>query len=199
MRPPFKLAVVQQDVARSRTPGKAAAGSHAIALGGDADDLFAAHYRQAASAVGIAAASAAAENAGGQWRAAWEELADPKPLRSDAIDGRDGPVEDVIQPLELAGPLEGEDVERLFDHAESTAVAPGVAADRARRGVGQIEALVAEHDLLLDPRDRVGELLDLGVGRREHVEGEARRGLLADAGQAAQCRDQALDRRGGAH
>ena len=47
-----------------------------------------------------------------------EQLADPQPVRPDAVDRRDRAVEDVVEALELAGPLEGEDVERLLDDAQ---------------------------------------------------------------------------------
>ena len=42
-------------------------------------------------------------------------------------------MEDVVEALELAGPLEGQDVERLLDDAQAALVATRVAADRAGR------------------------------------------------------------------
>ena len=64
---------------------------------------------------------------------ALEQLADAQPVRTDAVDRRDGAVEDVVEALELARPLEGEDVERLLDDAQPGLVAARVAADRAER------------------------------------------------------------------
>ena len=46
---------------------------------------------------------------------AGEKLADPKLLGPDPVDRGDRAVEDVIDPAELAGPLEREDVERFLD------------------------------------------------------------------------------------
>ena len=55
-----------------------------------------------------------------------EQLADPEPVRTDPVDRRDRAVEDVVEALELAGPLEREDVERLLDDAQAEDVpAPG--------------------------------------------------------------------------
>ena len=55
-----------------------------------------------------------------------EQLADPEPVRPDPVDRRDRAVEDVVEALELAGPLEGEDVERLLDDAQPASVSrPG--------------------------------------------------------------------------
>ena len=64
---------------------------------------------------------------------AGEQLADAQPLRADPVDRRDRAVEDVVEALELAGPLEGEHVERLLDDAQPRLVAARVAADRAER------------------------------------------------------------------
>ena len=44
-----------------------------------------------------------------------------------------------------------------FDDADVAAVAAGIPADRAGGGVGQVEAVFAEHSVLLEPRDRVAE------------------------------------------
>jgi hypothetical protein len=98
-----------------------------------------------------------------------------------------------------AGRLDRGEVGRLLHDADLGRVAARVAADRARRRVGEIEALGAEHDLLLQAQHRFGELVHLRVGHGEEMERETRRRLLADAGQAAERRGQALDRRRGAH
>ncbi len=60
-----------------------------------------------------------------------EQLPDPQPVRPDAVDRRDRAVEDVVEALELAGPLQGEDVERLLDDAQAEDVAR---RDRGRSG-----------------------------------------------------------------
>jgi hypothetical protein len=54
-------------------------------------------------------------------------------------------------------PLDRDHVARLLDDADERRVAPVVEADRAARALGQVEADLAEADLLLDVADRVGE------------------------------------------
>ena len=49
---------------------------------------------------------------------ALEELADLEPLGADAVDRADRAVEHVVAAAELAGPLDGQDVERLLDDAQ---------------------------------------------------------------------------------
>ncbi len=48
----------------------------------------------------------------------FEQLPDPQSIRTDPVDRRDRPVEDVVAAPELAGPFDGQDVERLLDHAQ---------------------------------------------------------------------------------
>src|SRR4029078_2825138 len=77
-----------------------------------------------------------------------QQLADAQLVRPDAVDRRDRPVEDVVEALELPGPLQGEHVERLLDHAQARRVAARVATDRAERLVADVEAAVTEDDLV---------------------------------------------------
>ena len=53
---------------------------------------------------------------------ALEELADPQPVRPDAVHGRDGAMEHVVAAPEGAGALERQHVERLLDHAQAVVV-----------------------------------------------------------------------------
>ena len=112
---------------------------------------------------------------------ALEQLADPQPIRADAVDRRDRAVEDVVEALELARPLEGEDVERLLDDAQAGLVAARVAADRTERLIADVEAAVAEDDLVADVDERRGERARLGVLGPQQVEGQPLGGLRADA------------------
>ena len=131
---------------------------------------------------------------------AGEQLADLQPVRPDAVDRRDRPVEDVVEALELARPLEGEDVERLLDDAQPRLVAHRVAADRAQRLVADVEAAIAEDDLVADVDERRGQRPRLRVGGAQQVVGQALGGLGADARQARERLDQprdGLDERGG--
>ncbi len=95
-----------------------------------------------------------------------QELADLEPLRADAVDGADGAVEHVVAAAELAGPLDGQHVERLLDHAQADVLAARVAADRAQGRVADVEAALAEHDLVADGDEGARERARLGVGAR---------------------------------
>jgi len=72
-------------------------------------------------------------------------------------------VEDVVEALELAGPLQGEDVEGLLDDTQAKDIPGRVAADRAERRVADVEASVAEDDLVADVDEGGGEGSGLGV------------------------------------
>jgi hypothetical protein len=102
-------------------------------------------------------------------------------------------VEDVIAPLELTRPFDGEDVERLLYHAQPRLVAAGIAADRAERLVRDVEAAVAEDDLISDGDERTGQRSGFRVGRAQEVKGQALCGLWTDPRQASEGLDQARD------
>ena len=90
-------------------------------------------------------------------------------------------MEDVVDAVELAGALEREDVEWLLDDAQAGAVAAGVPADRAQRRVADVEAALAEDDLLAHRDEGGGQRACLGVGRSQEVIGQSLRRLGADA------------------
>ena len=90
-------------------------------------------------------------------------------------------MEDVVEALELAGPLQGEDVERLLDDAQPGLVAGGVAADRAQRRVADVEAAIAEDDLVADVDQRGRERRVPRRRRPEKVIGQPLGGLRPDA------------------
>src|SRR5215213_2333364 len=106
------------------------------------------------------------------------QLGDLQVLRVDAVDRRQRPAEHVVEAAELVRPLDGDDVGGLLDDADHRPVAAVVLADRAARAFGEVEADLAEADLLLHLADRVGERQRVVVGGTEHVEGEALRGAL---------------------
>ena len=110
-----------------------------------------------------------------------EELADLEPLGADAVDRADRAVEHVVAAAELAGALDGEHVQRLLDDAQPAVVAARVAADRAQRRVADVEAAVAEHDLVADGDQRPRERARLRVGRAQQVVRQALGRLGADA------------------
>src|SRR5581483_5861387 len=74
-------------------------------------------------------------------------------------------------------------------------VAPGVPADGARVGLGQVAADPAEPDLLPDVADRRRQGGRVLAGGAQDVEGQPGGGLLADAGQLAQLLHQPGDGR----
>ena len=123
--------------------------------------------------------------------------------RSSRIFSRSGPMPSIGEiapwrtwywPLNSAGPLEREDVERLLDDAQPGLVAAVVATDQAERRITDVEAAFAEDDLLPDGDERRREGPGLGVGRAEQVVREPLRGLGPDAGQARERFDQPGDR-----
>ena len=65
-----------------------------------------------------------------------EQLLDVEFVRSDAIDGRDGPAEDVIGAVVLLGLLDGVDVERFFDDQNGAFVALRGVIEGRNRFVG---------------------------------------------------------------
>src|SRR5829696_3613805 len=91
--------------------------------------------------------------------------------------------------------LDRDHVAGLLDDAYQPAVATLVEADRAARALGEVEAHLAQRDLLLDVADRVRERVRvLGRGAQD-VERQPLRRAVADAGELAQLGDQALERR----
>ena len=102
-------------------------------------------------------------------------------------------MEDVVQASEDAGPLEGKDIQRLLDDAEAERVAAPVPTDRAAWGVADVEADLAEHDLLAHGNQGCGKRARLGILGPEQVIGQSLRGLRSDPGQAIERLDQARD------
>ena len=123
------------------------------------------------------------------------ELVDPQVLGVDAVDRRQRAAEHVVAPAELVRALDRDDVAGLLDDADHRAVTPLVLADRAARPLGEVEADLAEADLLLDVADRVGERDRVLRRAAQDVEREPLRRARADARQLAELGDQALDGR----
>jgi hypothetical protein len=83
----------------------------------------------------------------------------------------------------------------LLDHADQPGVATLVGADPAARPLREVEAHLAQPDLLLDLADGVGQRAGLlRIGPQE-VERQPLGGARADARQLAELGDQALDGR----
>ena len=77
-------------------------------------------------------------------------------IGSDAFDRGHGPMQDVVAPFELAGALEGEDVQRFFDHANRLF---SIRIDAYRTWVrfGRVETHRTQAHALLDIQDRFGQ------------------------------------------
>ena len=116
-------------------------------------------------------------------------------LGLDAVDRRQRAAEDVVQAAIFVRAFQRHEVRRLLDDADERAVAPLVAADLAALLLGQVPALAAEADALLDLVDRRRESLRLVTRDAEQVEREPMRGARADSGQARELRDEVLDGR----
>ena len=123
-----------------------------------------------------------------------QQLVDPQVLGLDAVERRERAAEDVVEAAVLVRPLERDHVDGLLDDADDGAVAARVEADRAELLLGQVAALAAEADALLDLLDRVRERDGLVLLRREDVESESLRRPRADPGQPRQLRDQVVHR-----
>jgi hypothetical protein len=116
---------------------------------------------------------------------------------ADALEGGEHAVQDVVPAAKVAAALDRHHIGRLRDHADRLALAPRVGADPARVGGGQGHARRAQADLIGGVDQGLGQLAGLGLGGADQVHRQAGRRLLADAGQAGQLADQALDRIGG--
>src|SRR5207237_6208330 len=81
----------------------------------------------------------------------------------------------------------------LLDDADHGVIAPRVAADRADVLLGQVAALAAEADALLDLLDRRGERQRLLYRQAQQVKGEPLRRPRADPGQSRQLGDEVVD------
>src|SRR5262245_57201939 len=103
-------------------------------------------------------------------------------------------MEDVVQAAELRGPLDGQDVERFLDDAQASLASAGIPTDRAERRVADVEATLAEDDLVADGDEGRGERPRLCVRGPEQVVGQPLCGLRADARQARERLDEARDR-----
>src|SRR5262245_60316871 len=94
-------------------------------------------------------------------------------LGLDAIERRERPAEHVVEPAVLRRPLERDEVDRLLDDADDGAVAARVAEDLADVLLGQVPALAAETDSLLDLLDRERERIRFFLGDAEEMERES--------------------------
>src|SRR5207244_2821755 len=110
-----------------------------------------------------------------------QELVDPQVFRLDAVERGERAAEDVVEAAKLVRPLERDEVDRLLDDADEGVVAASVDADAAELLLGEVPALAAEADALLDLVDRARERRRLVLRDLEEVEGEPLRRRRADS------------------
>ena len=101
----------------------------------------------------------------------------------------------MVQAAVLRCPLERDEVDGLLDDADRRPVAPRVDADGAELLLGEVAALAAEADALLNLADRRRERESLVLRHLEEMEREPLRRAAADPGQARQLRDEVVDGR----
>jgi len=65
--------------------------------------------------------------------------------------------EHVVSAVELTRPLDRDYVTRVLDDTDDTGVPARVGADRAERGLGDVEASLAEANAVLDLDDGLGQ------------------------------------------
>jgi len=116
-----------------------------------------------------------------------DQLGDADVIGPDALERRQQPVEHVVAALEVAPPVDRDQVRRGGDHADHLGLAARVAAHRARVGLGHLHADRAQPDLVGDVEQRLREVAGLLATVRtaapDQVKRQARRGLLPDPGQ----------------
>ena len=115
-----------------------------------------------------------------------QQLVDLQQFRADAIERRDRPQQDVVEAAVGAGLLNREDVLRLLDDAQDGGIARAILTDLAAVRLAQIEAHLAEAQVVLDVGDRLGQLPCLFAGGPQQVKGHPLGGPGADAGELLQ-------------
>ena len=89
----------------------------------------------------------------------------------------------MVDAVVLVHALHRDDVAGLLDDADQAVVAAGVGADAAAGLVGEVEAELAQADLLLDLEHGVGERGAILLGGAQDVKCEPLSGAVADTGK----------------
>ena len=96
----------------------------------------------------------------------------------------------MVQPQKAVGPLQGQNVQRVFHHADLVLVALRIGADIAGAGVGQVLALLAEHDFLLHRLNGFRQVVSLLLRQADDVVGQPLGAFGSNPGQPVQLLDQ---------
>lgn len=125
-----------------------------------------------------------------------QELLNAQLFRSDAVERRKRPMQHVVAPAKLPGPLNGELVGDTFDDADQPVFSPGVEAKGAGRVLGSVVQAAtggAEANAIDGLQECLGEFNGEASWLAQDVEGETLRGLLADAREAGELRHQSIE------
>ena len=122
---------------------------------------------------------------------AGNQVGDAELLGSDAVERRNGTVENMEDSVEVLRLFDSGDIGRFFDDADQALVASGAGAVDARVDVGDVVADRTETEIGLDVADGGGERFGIVVAGAENVEGETLRTFGADSGELFQLIDQA--------
>jgi hypothetical protein len=98
-------------------------------------------------------------------------------VRADTLHRVDDAAQHVVQPLELAGFFERDQVARVGDHANLARVAAAVAANVALFLVGKVEAVAAIADPLFHLGDGIGKRARFLVAQAKDIKSEPLGGL----------------------
>lgn len=109
------------------------------------------------------------------------ELLDLQILWLDAIDWRQSAPEHVVKAMEFVGALHWNHITGLLNDTDHARVATPVLADATAWLIGEVEAHLAQSNLLLDLLDRLGEPKRVLVRGTQNVESEPLRGAVANA------------------
>ncbi len=127
----------------------------------------------------------------GEVTGASQQVGNTELLRSDTIHRRERSVEDVIDTVVVARPLDGSDVGWLLEYADQALIACRICAVVAGIDVGDVVADGAEAKVSLELLDGMSESASVFIAATEDVKRQALRGLGADTGELAKLFDQA--------
>lgn len=101
--------------------------------------------------------------------------------------------QDMIAPLEASRALDGNDVERLLDHAQDAVVAPRIKTDAAPIILGDVEAAFADFELV-DVFEALSEILKLFLILFEKIQNQPLRHFRTDGRKRSEMADQFFER-----
>ena len=116
-----------------------------------------------------------------------------KVLGANAIERREPPSEDVVEPAKFPRALDGADIGCFLDDTEEGRIATRIAADGAQLTFGEVEALGAGMDALTQRREGVCEPTTLFRGLPEQVIRESKGRLATDTRELRELGRESVD------